>query len=291
MRLSYLIPYLLILPIFFLIFLIVSYPITSVLITSFYKTRYGIKLDNFIGLENFFQLIKYPLFWLAIKNSIIWTIGNIILQLFISLSVGILLNQDIKGKTFFQTAVLIPWITPAVASAIIWRFMLEPTIGIINRLLLNLGLIKSPILFLGKADNAMLSVIFINSWMHAPIGILLVIAALQTIPKEILDATEMDISATWQKYRYVIFPLMISRIAFIGLLLFIWNFNAFTIIWLTTQGGPGDATTTLPVLVYRLGFRMFNAGQSAAISTLMALVSLIYGLLYFKYSERGEQYE
>jgi multiple sugar transport system permease protein len=105
------------------------------------------------------------------------------------------------------------------------------------------------------------------------------------------DVAEINICATWQKYRYVIPPLMISRIAFIGLLLFIWNFNAFSIIWLATQEGPEDATTILPVLVYRLGFRMFNAGQSAAASTLMAITSLIYGFLYFKYSERGEQYE
>ncbi|WP_369017605.1 sugar ABC transporter permease [Thermatribacter velox] len=187
-----------------------------------------------------------------------------------------------KGINLARSLIMLPWIVPSVAIAICMRWMLLPRIGIINEFLLFAKIIQKPVHFLGNSSTAMPFLILLNSWKFMPFGTLLILAALQSIPESVFEAAAVDGARSFQQFRYITFPLLGSMIWFVGFLAFAWNFNTFDLIWLTTQGGPGNATQTLPVLIYRTAFKVFRLGEASAISVFIVFLLLIIGVLYLK---------
>lgn len=276
-----LVTYLYILPILVLIGIIFIYPLSQVLISSFYNIRLGAKEGIFVGLDNYRLIFSEPVFWKSVRSSLIWTFGNLILQLIIPLGVAILLNQKLRGMHFARTLILLPWIIPMVALAVSMRWMLLPGIGIFNEILKNT--IGTQISFLGSQSAAMPTLIILNTWKWLPFGTLLILTALQTIPREVYEAARVDGANFWKQFIYITFPLLGKVIWFMGYLILVWNFNTFDTIWLTTEGGPGHAMQTLPILVYRRAFKVFRLGEGAAIATIGAALLMVMGLLYFKF--------
>ena len=273
--------YLYILPIFILIGIVFIYPLSQVVISSFYKIRLGAPEGVFIGLDNYRSIFREPAFWQSVASTLIWTLGNLILQLTIPLGIALLLNQKLRGIHFMRTTVLLPWIVPMVAVAVSMRWMLLPGIGVANEILQNT--IGIQINFLGSRSAAIPTLIILNSWKLFPFGTLLILAALQTIPEEIYEAARVDGASPWRQFIHITFPLLGAMIWFMGFLVLVWNFNIFDTIWLTTEGGPGHIMQTLPVLVYRRAFRVFRPGEGATIATIGAAFLMIIGLLYFKF--------
>lgn len=276
-----LVTYLYILPILVLIGIIFIYPLSQVLISSFYNIRLGAQEGIFVGLDNYRLIFSEPVFWKSVRSSLIWTFGNLILQLTIPLGVAILLNQKLRGMHFARTLILLPWIIPMVALAVSMRWMLLPGIGIFNEILQNT--IGAQISFLGSRSAAMPTLIILNTWKWLPFGTLLILTALQTIPSEVYDAARVDGANFWKQFIYITFPLLGKVIWFMGYLILVWNFNTFDTIWLTTEGGPGHAMQTLTILVYRRAFKVFRLGEGAAIATIGAALLMVMGLLYFKF--------
>lgn len=276
-----LVTYLYILPILVLIGIIFIYPLSQVLISSFYNIRLGAQEGIFVGLDNYRLIFSEPVFWKSVRSSLIWTFGNLILQLIIPLGVAILLNQKLRGMHFARTLILLPWIIPMVALAVSMRWMLLPGIGIFNEILKNT--IGTQISFLGSQSAAMPTLIILNTWKWLPFGTLLILTALQTIPREVYEAARVDGANFWKQFIYITFPLLGKVIWFMGYLILVWNFNTFDTIWLTTEGGPGHAMQTLPILVYRRAFKVFRLGEGAAIATIGAALLMVMGLLYFKF--------
>lgn len=276
-----LVTYLYILPILVLIGIIFIYPLSQVLISSFYNIRLGAQEGIFVGLDNYRLIFSEPVFWKSVRSSLIWTFGNLILQLTIPLGVAILLNQKLRGMHFARTLILLPWIIPMVALAVSMRWMLLPGIGIFNEILQNT--IGAQISFLGSRSAAMPTLIILNTWKWLPFGSLLILTALQTIPSEVYDAARVDGANFWKQFIYITFPLLGKVIWFMGYLILVWNFNTFDTIWLTTEGGPGHAMQTLTILVYRRAFKVFRLGEGAAIATIGAALLMVMGLLYFKF--------
>ena len=273
--------YLYILPILVLIGIIFIYPLGQVLISSFYNIRLGAPEGIFVGLDNYRLIFSEPVFWKSVRSTLIWTFGNLILQLIIPLGVAILLNQKLKGMHFMRTLILLPWIIPMVALAVSMRWMLLPEIGIFNEILKNT--IGTQISFLSSKSTAMPTLIILNTWKWLPFGTLLILAALQTIPREVYEAARVDGANFWKQFIYMTFPLLGKVIWFMGYLILVWNFNTFDTIWLTTEGGPGHAMQTLPILVYRRAFKVFRLGEGAAIATMGAVFLMVMGILYFKF--------
>jgi len=276
-----LVTYLYILPILVLIGIIFIYPLSQVLISSFYNIRLGAQEGIFVGLDNYRLIFSEPVFWKSVRSSLIWTFGNLILQLIIPLGVAILLNQKLRGMHFARTLILLPWIIPMVALAVSMRWMLLPEIGIFNEILKNT--IGTQISFLSSKSTAMLTLIILNTWKWLPFGTLLILTALQTIPREVYEAARVDGANFWKQFIYMTFPLLGKVIWFMGYLILVWNFNTFDTIWLTTEGGPGHAMQTLPILVYRRAFKVFRLGEGAAIATIGAALLMVMGILYFKF--------
>lgn len=276
-----LVTYLYILPILVLIGIIFIYPLSQVLISSFYNIRLGAQEGIFVGLDNYRLIFSEPVFWKSVRTSFIWTFGNLILQLIIPLGVAILLNQKLRGMHFARTLILLPWIIPMVALAVSMRWMLLPGIGIFNEILENT--IGAQISFLGSRSAAMPTLIILNTWKWLPFGTLLILTALQTIPSEVYEAARVDGANFWKQFIYITFPLLGKVIWFMGYLILVWNFNTFDTIWLTTEGGPGHVMQTLTILVYRRAFKVFRLGEGAAIATIGAALLMVMGLLYFKF--------
>jgi multiple sugar transport system permease protein len=275
--------YLLMVPVILLIITIFAYPFIRTFILGFYKISFGASEVQYVGLNNFKGIIYNQAYWQALTNSLYWTFGNISVQLSIPLFLAILLNKRIRGINFARAIITIPWVVPAVTIAVCMRWMLLPKIGIINEMLESLNILKNQIHFLGHRLTAMPTLILLNSWKFLPFGTLMILAALQTIPDETYEAAEVDGASGYQKFRYITLPLVGSMIWFVGFLAFSWNFNTFDLIWLTTQGGPGTITQTLPVLIYRTAFKTFRLGEASAMSVTVAILLIIIGVFYFKY--------
>lgn len=267
------------------------YPIVSMSRLSFYATRFGFGDMRFAGLKNFAALPRNPAFLPAVKNSIVWTLVSWVIQLTLPLGLAILMNQRLRGITVARSIMLIPWLTPAVVVALTWRWILEPVMGVLNRQLIALGIFDSRVNFLGSESLALITLIIINSLKYMPFGTLLILAALQTIPESLFEAMKVDGATSLQQLRYLIMPMIGPMIGFMGFLVLVWNFNVFDLIQLTTAGGPVNSTMTIPVLIFRTAYRVFNMGQAASLAVLVIIVVVIAGSLYFKFSGSGAEGE
>jgi len=154
--------------------------------------------------------------------------------------------------------------------------------GPINYYLIKTGIITRRLNFLGSLELAMPTLIALNSWKFFPFGTLLILAALQTIPVELYEAARVDGANPWQCFTRITFPLVGRMVWFIGFLVFVWNYNIFDLIWLTTKGGPGNTTQTLPVLIYRRAFKTFRPGEASSIAVIIVIFLAALGLVYFK---------
>jgi multiple sugar transport system permease protein len=272
---------LLISPVLLLILFFYGYPLFDLIRSSFFVTRAGV--NEYVGLFNYQKVLSSNLFYQAVVNSLRWTGLSLAIQLSVPLILALALNQRFWGNSLARVLMLVPWIIPTVVVAIMLRWLLEPNVGLINHLLLALGIIREPIDFLGRTQSAFLTLVCANSWQFLPFGTLLVLAGLQTIPRDVLEAAWVDGAGVWQRFRYIIFPLLGPVIGFVFFLAFVWNFNTLGLIWLTTQGGPLNTTLTLPVLIYRRAFRGFAMGEAAVMGSLASVALMIVGVLYLKY--------
>lgn len=274
--------YLFPLPLLILILVIFLYPLLSTVRCSLYDIPFGVKEGPFVGVRNYRIIFGEPVFWQGFKNSIIWALGNLALQLTIPFGIAIVLNHRLRGINFVRAIVLIPWIVPAVVVAICARWLLLPTMGPVNYYLIKSGIITQRLNFLGSLELAMPTLIALNSWKFFPFGTLLILAALQTIPVELYEAARVDGANPWQCFTRITFPLVGRMVWFIGFLVFVWNYNIFDLIWLTTKGGPGNTTQTLPVLIYRRAFKTFRPGEASSIAVIIVIFLAALGLVYFK---------
>lgn len=282
--------YLYILPLLIVLLFVYVYPIIRTINFSFYELPFGGAQGKYVGLNNFVVVFQDSAFWTSFRNNIVWAFANLILQMTFAFAIAVALNKKVRGIGVVRTVVLLPWIIPTAAIACVIRWVLLPNIGIVNELLIRTGIIGSPINFLG-VDNAMLTLVFLNSWKAIPIGVLLILSALQTIPHDIYESAQVDGANAFQTFFRITYPIISKMLWFTGFLIFVWGFNAFDMIWMVTQGGPNIATQTLPIMVYRTAFKTMQLGASSTIAVTIAITLILVGLLYFKFMKRGEQEE
>ena len=280
--------YLYILPLMIVLAVIYIYPIIRTATFSFYRLPFGGAVGEFVGFGNYATLFQNDEFWHSLRTNLIWAFGNLLLQLNVAFIIAALVNRAMRGMHVVRTMVLLPWIIPTAAVGSVIRWVLLPNLGIVNELLMRFGLVSSPVNFLGT-DNALLTLIVLNSWMSIPIGVLLILSALQTIPKDVYEAAQVDGATSLQTFFKITFPIISKMLWFTSFLIFVWAFNSFDMIWMVTQGGPSITTQTLPVMVYRSAFRMMQLGMSSTISMVIATFLFVIGVLYFSLMGRGNK--
>lgn len=275
-----LIKYLYILPLLLILAFTFIYPIIRTVVFSFYKLPFGGATGEYIGPGNYNTIFKDSTFWRSFQTNVIWAFGNLILQMCVAFAIALALNRRMRGINIVRTVVLLPWIIPTAAIGCVIRWVLLPNIGIVNELLMKAGLIKTAINFLG-VDNALATLIYLNSWKAIPIGVLLILSSLQTIPADVYESALVDGAGSFQAFIRITYPIISKMLWFTSFLIFVWGFNAFDMIWMVTQGGPNITTQTLPIMVYRTAFKTMQLGISSTVAVVIAAILFIIGLIYF----------
>jgi multiple sugar transport system permease protein len=278
------------LPVTTLVVVFLLYPFGSAIYSSFFKQRLGIGELTFCGFKNYISVFTDSYFQTSVVRSMSWAAGNMALQMTIPLLLALLLNRDFRGKLIVLGIILIPWITPPAGLAMIVKWFLEPQIGIVNVGLRQLGLLKGSINFLGSPSLALPSLLLVSTWQFMPFGILLLLSALSTIPQSAYDAMRVDGANGVQIFFNLQLPIIGSMIGFVFFLGFIWTFNKFDLIDITTSGGPLNATMILPQLIYNKAFESFNTSEATTMSSVLGIFLFIIGVFFFKYVYKARNF-
>lgn len=278
-------PYLLILPSIVFLLAIQFYPLGVGLLEAFkYHNRVQPWATQFNGLDNFVQAFNDHTVRVALRTSFIMMFGIVGLSYLLGLIAGILLNQNVALRGLYRALILIPWVAPPVVSLISWQWMLNDQFGIINRTLMNLGIIGEyePILWLANPNLAMLSIIVVGSWTRFPFMMITVLAALTAIPDDLREAAALDGATPFQTFRHIVFPLILPVSVIATLLQAIWVFNDFSLPFVLTGGGPANATTPLILLAYKEAFQRFNIGYGTSLAVISMVLMLVLGAFYLR---------
>jgi multiple sugar transport system permease protein len=247
--------------------------------------------NEFLGLGNFIKLLTTDTeFYGVLGFSFLYTFSVVAISYCAGLCIAMLLNRDIKFRAVFRALALIPWVVPPVVAATNWLWVLNDQLGLINTTLIKLGVIDEPILFLASLKIVRFTVIFTGAWKALPFMMIVLLAGLQSIPKELYEAAEIDGSGPLSSFRYITLPGIQTVSLICTTLMFIWTFNNFENIYLLTYGGPGQATYVLPILSYYTAFFRSELGYASAIAVTMLFVLLLFALLYLRLQRRPETY-
>lgn len=243
---------------------------------------------QWVGLRNFQEMLTNETFWIALTNTIGYTLGHVPLTLALALMLAMLLNRKLKGIGFFRVAIFFPYITSLVAVAVVWNMLFNPTTGPINQLLEGIG-IANPPGWTSSSDWAMPAVIITSVWRDMGYYMILYLAGLQAIPSELYEAAEVDGANAWQRFWNVTVPCLRPTTFFVLVMLTVSSFKVFDLIVVMTDGGPGRSTTVLSQLIYQEGISQGNFGYSSAISLVLFLIVLTVTVAQFKLQQRKER--
>jgi len=234
----------------------------------------------FIGLENYRRIVYDPVFWYSLKTTLYFMGASVALQFLIGLGLALLFNVEFKGRSVARSIVLVPLLITPIVIGLMWRWLLNPEVGILNYLLSFVGVSSKS--WLGNPSLALFTVIIVDVWHLTPFATLVLLAGLQALPKALYEAARIDGTSWWQMFRYITLPLLKPVILVVLLLRTIGTFATFPKIYALTQGGPGRATEVLGFLVYRTSFKEFRMGYGAALSYVMVVLVLVIALSYIK---------
>ena len=255
-------------------------PLYMAIRLSFFRMESFVTPPVFVGLENYIRIFQSPEFWNALRNGLFYCLLTITFQVLVGIAFALVLNQAFKGKAFVRGLTILPYILPTVVVALTWQWMLDGSIGIITIAANRLGL--GVINWLETPRLAMLTVVVVSVWMWTPFVTTCFLAALQTIPVDLLDAAKVDGTSAWQNFIYITLPILKPILVIIILLRGIWMFNKFDVIWLLTKGGPLGATEHLPILTYQKVFQTYDIGGGTAVATISFLFLVIVVSIYLK---------
>lgn len=265
---------------------VISFVIVAPLLISIYYSFTNFSLiegtHSFIGLANYRRLLADPVFYQSLWNTLVLGISPVIGGFLIGFGQALLLNEAVAARSILRGLTLLPWVIPQVVVSFLFLFMYNSSVGVVNVVLTDLGLTRHFIPWLALPGTAPPAVAIAYVWTEAPFFMLMLLAALQTIPPELIEAARVDGAGWWQRLRHVVLPGIRRIIAISTILMVIWNFNNFTIIWPLTQGGPINATLTFAVWVYRQAFQNFDFGTASTIGVAWLILLLVVTFFYLR---------
>lgn len=276
----------LLLPAVFLFATLIGYPLLNSVWLSFHRVNTITQASTFIGLENYRDIFGSSEFYNSLLTTMIWTTGSLVLQVGIGVAVALMLHQNLWCRSLARGLVLFPYLLPMVVAVLVWKWLLNDLYGIVNHLLMTLGIISSPVDWMGSIPNAMITIILIGGWKYFPFVVLAVLARLQTIPEQLYEAARVDGASAWNRFWDITMPQLRNVLAIIILLRAIWDFKEFDLIYMMTGGGPVSSTETLPLLVFKQAFPLMQMGKAAATAILMMCVMSVFMYIYFRARRR-----
>ena len=231
-----------------------------------------------VGLANYGRLLADPRFWTALRNTLVFVAIGGPLGIVVSLAAALAVDARVtRWKPFFRTALFVPVVTTLVAVAIVWRFLYHPRTGLVDAGLAALGLGRVD--WLGDPRWALPAIIVLSVWKNFGFNMLIFVAGLQSIPQVLYEAARLDGAGAWQRFRRVTLPLLGPTTAFVAVTTTIGGLQLFAEPYVMTQGGPGDSTLSIVLLMYEEGFRWWNLGYAASIAFVLFAIILTFTLL------------
>jgi multiple sugar transport system permease protein len=242
----------------------------------------GVGIGTFTRVDNYLYIFKNEIFWATCLRSILFAAIFIIGSTVIGLAGALLLNEKFIGRIFLRGLLVLPWACPWLIVGIIWKWFLDGNIGLFNGVLIRLHLISEYKDFLSDPNWALLMTALAATWRQSCLVALLLLAGLQTLPRDISDAASVDGAGIFQRFRHITLPWLRPALTVVTVLNVIYGLMQFDVIFAMTQGGPGSSTTLLSYLIYRQFFIFTNFGVGSALAVALAIIALIGGLIAVK---------
>ena len=284
-------PYGFISPTVLLLLLLMVIPVFLVIRYSFMDNVIVNQNPLFVGLENYRTMIADERFIIAVKNTAFFTIVSVIAHLIIGLSFATLLNSELLSKTtrtIYRMIYILPWLFTVAIIAILWRMILNP-LGVLNYIIMSLGISQNQTEWLSSESTALFAVTFINIWAGCPFYMISLLAGLQGIPKDLHEAALVDGATGLQKFWNVTLPHLKPLIISMSILDLIWTSQQFALIWMTTGGGPLTSTEMLGTYTYKLAFSQYEFSQASTSAVFLFLISMGLALVYNRTQRAREQ--
>jgi multiple sugar transport system permease protein len=265
------------------------FPMLEAFRMSLYEIGMAAGAQRFVGLRQYERVLTSPYFGKILVTSVVYTVGNVVFVWSIGLATALMLHRPFPGRAVARAMVILPWAIPYVAAALIWGWMFDYEFGVLNYALTTLGVFKQKVNFLTACQPALASLTGVSIWKLFPLGTVMFLAALQTIPEDHYQAARVDGAGRVQCFRYVTLPGVRNVSVFLTLLITIWSFGrSFTVIFLLTEGGPAGCSETVVIRTYLEAFKFFHPGTAAALGVLVLLISLAFSLCYLWIMYRTE---
>lgn len=238
-------------------------------------------VPRFLGAQNYETLLQSTSFWQACSSTLQFVSLSSGLELGLAILLALLVHQQTQGKAFFKACYFLPYVTPMVAVSLVFGWLYHPDGGVLNQVLLGLGVIQHPVAWLANPQTAMLAVVSLEVWKTVGYNFLLIMATLESLPAEWIEAATLEGASVWQKSTQILLPNLIPTITTVGLLTLIHTLQAFDAVYLLTQGGPQNATAVLVYWIYKNALQFFKVGEASAMA--YCLCVLIVGVSLLKW--------
>lgn len=278
---------LLILPTLLIMSLFTVYPLLDGLRMAFTNTHLLRDTVQYVGLDNFVRLLSDEIFWISLYHSVVLTAVVVLLQFVLGLILAWAMQQELPGMSLFKSIIMASWVIPVAATVIMFKFMAQPDIGLINIILKLIGFKELNRYWFGDLHAALPFIMLLHLWRNVPFYGVAFLAAMQAIPKSYYEAAEIDGASAWQSFVHITLPGIRSMVIVMVTIHVLWTFNNFDFIYLATGGGPVNATDVLPVYVYRQCWNSYTLGYGASIGSIMLIILMIYFVIYIRIYEKG----
>ena len=277
-----------ILPALTVLALLLLYPVITSVYYSF-TSKHLIKTGyEFVFLKNYIAVLTDGDFWKSFLTNIKWTVTSLFFQILVGFFAALALERIGKGKSFFRTVLIIPWAFPSIVIALSWKWILNGVSGFLPNILVKLGICDTIPQFLSSSDLVFPVLVMINVWFGAPLIMVNVLSALQTVPRDQYEAAQVDGASPLQSFLHITLPHIRIVMGLLIVLRTIWIFNSFDLIFLLTGGGPGVSTQTMPIFAYRMGWTLYSLGRSSAVTILLLIILAVACTIYFKVLDHWE---
>ena len=269
-------------PALILILLVVIWPVIELIRTSFTDISLAGSLLDFNGLTNYRDLLANVDLYPVAKRTLLWVFGIVFFTVLLSLPLAQLINQNFPGRKYVRWAMIFPWAASVVMTSMIWTWILDAYSGELNLTLTQLGLISEPVDWVNNPGSSFYFLMWVAVFVSVPFTSFVLLAGLQSIPPDIIEAASVDGATAWQIYRRIKFPLLRNSLLIATIINLINVFNSFPIIWVMTRGGPGYDTDTTTTFAYKLAFIESNMGQSTALGVFNFMVIMVIVGFYLR---------
>jgi ABC-type sugar transport system permease subunit len=269
-------------PALILILLVVIWPVIELIRTSFTDITLAGSLLDFNGLANYRDLIANVDLYPVAKRTLLWVFGIVFFTVLLSLPLAQLINQNFPGRKYVRWAMIFPWAASVVMTSMIWTWILDAYSGELNLTLTQLGLISEPVDWINNPGSSFYFLMWVAVFVSIPFTSFVLLAGLQSIPSDIIEAASVDGATAWQIYRRIKFPLLRNSLLIATIINLINVFNSFPIIWVMTRGGPGYDTDTTTTFAYKLAFIESNMGQSTALGVFNFMIIMVIVGFYLR---------